>query len=364
MTNYSSTLETDTARGISKDTTLRVGIIGAGLMGRWHARAIKRAGGRLSAVTDINPEAARYIVKSHSGAESFSDIEQMLNRANLDVLHICTPPSTHYKIAELAIDAGLNLLIDKPLTQAAEGTERLFNRALGHGLLICPVHQFVFQDGVLRGRKFLSRIGRVIHMEGTICSAGGAGLADVGATGWSPLLNEIVADVLPHPLSLIQAFLPNCLPRENWMTARSGHGELRAFCETSGITLSIFISMNARPTECSFKIVGTDGTIHFDMFHGYAFIEPGGVSRIKKTIHPFDLALRKLSAAAINLGRRAIRWEPAYPGLQRLISLFYKAVQTNSLSPISREDTIAVARVRDLLIHDSGLFNEERPELA
>lgn len=357
MTSYSNALEADTARGISKDTTLRAGIIGAGLMGRWHAWAIKRAGGRLLAVTDINPEAAKHIIKSHSGAESFSDIEQMLNRTKLNVIHICTPPSTHYKVADLAIDAGLNLLVDKPFTQSAEDAERLFDRAAGRGVLICPAHQFVFQDGVFKAKEAIPQIGRLIHMEGILCSAGGAGLV-------YEQVDKIVADVLPHPLSLMQVFLQNGLPNENWVIVRPCYGELRALCETSGITLSIFISMNARPTECSFKIVGTDGTIHFDMFHGYAFIEPGGVSRIRKAIHPFDLALRKLSAAAINLGQRAIRWEPAYPGLQRLISLFYEAVQTNSVSPISREDTIAVARVRDLLIHSAGLLKKERGRIV
>lgn len=99
---------------------------------------------------------------------------------------------------------------------------------------------------------------------------------------------------------------------------RPGHRELRAVCEMSGITLSIFISMNGRPTECSFKLIGTDGTIHVDMFHGYSFIEPGKVSRLRKAIHPFDLSIRRLSAATVNLGQRFIQWEPAYPDLSML----------------------------------------------
>ena len=332
-------------------------------MGRWHAWAVKRAGGCISAVMDLDPESAKRLAKNYSGAESFSDVEEMLNRTKLNVLHVCTPPPTHYKIAELAIDAGLNLLIDKPLTPMAADTERLFTRAAGRSVLICPVHQFIFQDGVLKAKESLLRIGRIIHMDGTFCSAGGADLAGVEATGQSPLLNEIVADILPHPLSLMQVFLQNGLSKEDWMTVRPGHGEFRAVCETLGITLSIFISMNARPTECSFKIIGTDGTIHIDMFHGYSFIEPGKVSRSRKIIHPFDLAVRRLSAAAVNLGRRFIRWEPAYPGLKRLVSSFYKAVRMGAESPISREDTIAIARVRDLLIHSAGLVKEREKHI-
>lgn len=91
----------------NEDTFIRAGIVGIGFMGRWHAWAIKRAGGCLSAVTDIDSESVEHVTKSNSGAESYLDIEHMLNMAKLNVLHVCTPPSTHYKIAEIGINAGL-----------------------------------------------------------------------------------------------------------------------------------------------------------------------------------------------------------------------------------------------------------------
>ena len=361
MTNHSAKIKTETPNNVSsKAMPLRAGIVGAGLMGRWHAWAVKRAGGCVSAVMDLNPEVAKDLAKGYSGAENFSDVELMLNKTKLDVLHICTPPSAHSKIAELAIDAGLHLLIDKPVTPTAADTERLFNRAADRGVLICPVHQFIFQDGVLKAKELIPQIGRLVHMERTLCSAGGAGLAGVGATGRSPLLDEILADILPHPLSLMQVFLPNGLSDADWVKVQPGHGEFRAICEMSGITLSLFISMNARTTECSLKIIGTDGTIHVDMFHGYSFVEPGKVSRLRKAIHPFELSIRRLSAATVNLGKRFIRWEPAYPGLRCLVASFYKAVQTGAESPISREDTIAIARVRGLLTRNAGLLKKEQ----
>lgn len=363
MKDRSVKTDSETHDNLPSRIPLRAGIAGAGLMGYWHAWAVKRTGGSVSAVMDIDQEAAKRLAKSHSCAKTFSDVEQMLNSVKLDVLHICTPPSTHYRIAELAIAAGINLLIDKPIAPTVADTERLFNRAENLGVLICPVHQFIFQDGVLKARKSLPRIGQLIHMEVTLCSAGGAGLASAGTTDKTPL-DEIAADILPHPLSLMHVFLPNGLPEENWMTVRPGHGEFRAVCEISGITLSVFISMHARPTECSFKIIGTDGTIHIDMFHGYSFIEPGKVSRLRKATHPFDLSIRRLSAAAFNLGRRLIRWEPAYPGLEQLVGSFYKAVQTGTESLISREDTIRVARVRDILIQNAGPFKPEQPNFA
>ena len=338
-------------RDVTSDaTSLRVGIIGTGLMGRWHAKAIKNAGGVLSAITDRDTDAAQRLATRYRYVKIFSDVEEMLNRTALDIIHICTPTSTHFKLAKIALAAGLHLVIEKPITPMAADTEHLLSLAAERGVLVCPVHQFIFQDGVLRARQFLSCLGRLVHIDGTICSAGGVGRADQD-------LDEIVADILPHPLSLAQAFLPAGLPKDNWMTIRPGHGELRAVGESAGITLSIFISMKARPTACSFQIIGADGTLHLDLFHGFAFLEPGIASRLRKIAHPFDLAVRRLSAAAVNLAQRAMRWESAYPGLQRLVGSFYHAVRTKAESPISRDDIIVIAHVRDFLIQRAGLIN-------
>jgi predicted dehydrogenase len=327
---------------------LRAGIAGAGLMGRWHAHAVKRVGGAVAAVMDIDLQTARRLASKYPGAKSFFNFEQMLNRGEINVLHVCTPASTHYALAEQAIEAGLHLIIEKPLTPSAADTESLYDQAAYRGVLLCPVHQFVFQDGIRNAKALLPRIGRLVHLEGTFCSAGGTGLPRAQ-------LDAIVADILPHPLSLMQVFLPTGLGEHDWVTLRPVHGELRVHGEVSGISLSIFISMNARPTECSFKIFGTDGAIHLDLFHGFAFMEPGKVSRARKITHPYDLAFRRGLAASVNLGKRFLRREPAYPGLRRLISSFYQAVQTNAVPPLASKDTITIARIRERLIERAGL---------
>jgi predicted dehydrogenase len=311
-------------------------------MGRWHAWAAERAGGLAPAVADIDRAAASRLAARHKGARAFSDVEEMLRATRLDVLHVCSPPDTHYRITELGIDTGLSVIIEKPLTPRAAEAEILFDRAESRGVMICPVHQFLFQDGALHAKASLPRIGRMVHLQSAFCSAGGAGQGD-------EQLDVIAADILPHPLSLMQAFLPTGLPESGWEITRPCGGELRVSGEASGISLSILVSMRARPTLCSFQIFGADGTIHMDMFHGYAVVEPGKVSRLRKMIHPFDLAIRTLSAAATNLGLRTIKWQPAYPGLERLVKAFYQAARSGAEPPITRADVMAVARVRDLL---------------
>jgi predicted dehydrogenase len=327
----------------SANGQLRAGIVGAGPMGRWHAQAAARAGSIVAAVVDPNPEAQARLVAKHGRAATFASIEQMLDRTNLDVLHVCTPPGAHNYIAEVAIDAGINLVIEKPLTPTAMEAEHLFDLAEKRRVIICPVHQFLFQDGVISARRSMARIGRLVHMEGTFCSAGGTGKSDA-------LVETIAGEILPHPLALMHSFLPGGLPQGSWVTVRTGTGELRAMSEAMGVSLAIFVSMRARPTVCEFKLVGTEGTIHLDMFHGFSLLEQGRVSKATKITRPFGFGLGKLKGAAINLGRRAVRREFAYPGLQPLIASFYAAVGAGTPAPISREDAIRVATVRDSIL--------------
>jgi hypothetical protein len=172
---------------------------------------------------------------------------------------------------------------------------------------ICPVHQFAFQSSIEKAKKMMLHIGQIIHLQTTICSAGGIGLSDKH-------LDSIAVDILPHPLSLFHTFLHKNLAEENWNVFRPQPGELRIYSNYEKISLAIFVSMNARPTINSFQIVGTDGTIHLNLFHDFAVMEREKCQKREKILHPFDLSLRNFSAAAINLIRRSIRFETAYPG--------------------------------------------------
>jgi len=335
--------------------SVRAVIVGGGLMGRWHAAGIRKARGSLLGVVDVDERMAGELAGRYPPAESFSDFETLLGRIAFDIVHVCTPVDTHQHLAKRALEAGVNVLIEKPATPQRSDTERLLELAAARGVLVCPVHQFAFQDGVMKARARLPRIGQLVHLEATFCSAGGVGLAD-------ELQNAVLADILPHPLSLMQEFLPGAALPENWLTIKPQVGELRALAEMSGVTLSIFISMQARPTVCALQILGTRGAIHIDLFHGYTFLESGAVSKVTKVLRPFDLAARRFGAATVNLGRRLLAGETAYPGLQRLIASFYEAVRTNGPSPISEEKTIGVARAREVLIERAALVREPKAD--
>ena len=329
------------------EKVIRVGIVGAGLMGKWHAQAAKKSGGEIVAVADFDKEKAKLLAAKYPSAQSFAGAAEMFRGQSIDALHICTPTNTHLEIAELAVRAGANLFIEKPLAETARDTIYLYNLAAENNVKICPTHQFAFQQSVEKAKKMLPRVGETIHLRAVICSAGGAKLS-------AGKLDEIVAGILPHPLSLFQTFLNDTLIENTFDGFRPQNGELRASGQAGKTSLEIFVSLNARPTLNYFQITGSSGTIYLDLFHDFAFIEIGKVSKRQKILRPFDSSARNFSAAFFNLIRRAARFETAYPGLQNLINLFYAAIRDKAESPISPVQSINVAQIRDYLMRRAG----------
>ena len=329
---------------------LRAAIVGAGLMGRWHATNVARAGGEVAAVCDVDLRAAQRLARSHR-ARVYAQIADALAAGKIDIVHVCTPLSEHFEPASAALSRGVHVLIEKPMAVDRHQTERLYQLAGEHRALLCPVHQFVFQRGVQQALAELPRIGQLRHFEATFCSAGGAGKS-------GQELDDIVSEILPHPLSLMNLFVPGSLREQNCAVHRPEAGEFRATLSAHGIWCSILISMSNRPTTAALSLRGTEGTTHVDLFHGFSILEPGAVSKWRKISRPFDLSLRTFAAAGANLFQRAVRRELAYPGLREIIRAFYKAVASGRPPPVKDSDAIEIAGARDLLRQKMNLKSQ------
>lgn len=323
----------------------KAAVVGAGLMGRWHADAIRRAGAKIVAIVDPNEKRAVELAKRHGFAKVYPRLEDVLSQARPTVVHLCTPADLHRQQAELALNAGTHVIIEKPLCQTVQDTQDILSLAEQNKRFVCPVHQFVFQDGVQHLRNWLPSAGELTQVSFTIHSAGGAGSP-------SHELDALVADILPHPLSLLQSLLPGSL-NASWTVLRPAPGELRVIGidhKHGAVGLVIEISLNARPTQNRLSVATRQASFHADLFHGFAVRFPGTVSRARKIIQPFEFSLRQFIAATGNLATRILNNESAYPGLRRLVSLFYQAVRAEEASPISVQDTLAVARARQLIL--------------
>lgn len=103
---------------------VRLALVGAGRMGRIHADVIARdvPEGRLVAVADVDPDAARTVAEA-TGAARYLDHRAAFEH-DLDAVVIVTPTADHLAIIEDAVAAGLDVFCEKPIALTVEETQR------------------------------------------------------------------------------------------------------------------------------------------------------------------------------------------------------------------------------------------------
>jgi predicted dehydrogenase len=322
---------------------LPIVIVGAGLMGTQHAAAAVRAGGRIEAVIDRHLSRARALAGRYPTSLASTHLGEALAERGQSVVHVCTPTDTHESIAGESLEAGSHVLVEKPLAPTFAVTRRLFDLAAARRVLLCPAHQFAFQTGMLQILHVLPRFGQVRHVDYVVCSAGAASRS-------AAVRDDVAFDILPHPFSLLACILGAQFQEMIWHVEHPAPGELRLSASAPGFSTGVVVSMSGRPTMNLLRIVAEHGSLHADLFHGFATFEDGTVSRVRKVMRPLSTSAAIFAAAAGNLGRRLFEREPAYPGLRELVRRFYMAVANDDVNPISPADVLAVAAARDRVV--------------
>ncbi len=114
---------------------LRAGILGAGFIGRVHARSARLAGGTIAGVVASTPERSAEAGRALGAARDFGGAEELIASDEVDVVHVCTPNSLHVPQALAAIEAGKHVVCEKPIALDVADAGRLLAAAERTGLV-------------------------------------------------------------------------------------------------------------------------------------------------------------------------------------------------------------------------------------
>src|SRR4051794_15331572 len=126
---------------------VRLGLAGGGLAAQAvHLPALRRLADRftVAALADPSARVRDGVAAAHGIPRTFADWRAMLDEAALDALLICTPNATHAEIALAALDAGLHVLVEKPLCITVADADRVVDarRRAGRVLQVGYMKQF------------------------------------------------------------------------------------------------------------------------------------------------------------------------------------------------------------------------------
>jgi predicted dehydrogenase len=126
---------------------LRIGVVGTGHLGSLHAKMLSRIkGASLVQVFDTDANKAGTVAKG-SGAHVAGSLEELLDEVN--AVSVATTTRTHYDVAKRAIERGVHVFIEKPITDAIERGQELVDLATSKGVKIQVGHIERFNPAIL-----------------------------------------------------------------------------------------------------------------------------------------------------------------------------------------------------------------------
>jgi predicted dehydrogenase len=176
-----------------------VAVVGAGAFGRNHARVyqqLQQAGEpvRLAGIVDSDVERADAVGRE-CGARAFGSVEQMISTYNeIEAASVCVPTVDHLRIARPLMEAGVDVLIEKPLATTLEEADELVGLAVGQGRVAQTGHVERFNPAV---RATVPLITQPMFFEVHRLSVFTPRSLDV----------DVVLDLMIHDLDIVLSFV-------------------------------------------------------------------------------------------------------------------------------------------------------------
>ncbi len=174
---------------------LKVGLVGVGVISTVHIPAwLSIEGVELVALCDIRPEQ----MEKYPNIRQYTDFYEMLEREELDVLDICVPTYLHPEFSIKAMEKGINVLCEKPVSLDEADIARMYGTAekMGVKFMIAQVLRFWREYAVVKSIKESGKYGKLLS--GTMTRLGG-----YPASSWDGwMMDEKRSGLVPFDLHI------------------------------------------------------------------------------------------------------------------------------------------------------------------
>lgn len=251
----------------------RILVVGCGTIGRVHARILQDIGVSNLAVCDPVQRARHEVQHSLGIGEGYADLEQALQH-RFDAAFICTPPALHIPQARLAIEAGCDVFVEKPLSDRLEGLDQLIDVADREDSILMVGLPLRFHQGLRRVKQLIEGgvIGRLISVQAMmgVYLPEGSRVGDYRTMYIARLRGGVTLDYL-HEIDLVQ-WMVGAPPRQVFAFAgQLSDLEMQAddIAEIllrfdTGVIAEVHLDLFQRAKRRRSEFMGTQGTIIID----------------------------------------------------------------------------------------------------
>ena len=350
---------------------LKVAIVGCGKIADSHASQIRRMTGcEIISVCDSEELMAKQLYDRYPVKHYFSDLDKLLNDTHPDVVHITTPPQTHFEIGMKCLEAGCHIYVEKPFTLYTSEAEKLIALADQTNRKITVGHDGQFSVVARRMRQLIADGylgGAPVHMDSFWCydlsdAVYAKALLDDKKHWARTLPGGLLHNIISHGVSKIAEYFTGDNPRV------IAHGfvspflknlgeevlidELRAIIsEEQGTTAYFTFSTQMQPSLHQFHIYGHKNGIMIDEDKRILIKLSGGnyKSFAEHFIPPVSFAKQYLSNFSHN-ARLFLNMDfHMDAGKKYLIESFYRSITDGTPLPVPYREILLTARIMDAI---------------
>jgi predicted dehydrogenase len=347
---------------------LKIAILGCGKIADQHVEHIRYLPDcTIVAVCDREELMARQLAERLNIQACFTDAAELLENARPDVVHITTPPQSHFGLGKLCLDAGAAVYIEKPFTMNAAEAEDLIAVAGARGLMLTVGHNNQFSHAATRMRQLVNQGylgGPPVHIE----SYDGYDLGDVSyakavlgdRNHWvRQLPGGLLQNNISHGISKIAEFLEGEAPTvlaygfTSPPLRRAGEteiiDELRVIIHDGLATAYYTFSTQMRPVLEEVRVYGPKNALIADTKQQTVTKLRGSTykSYLEQFVPPWGYAGQYVGNFVANT-RRFLKADFQYDhGKRALIRAFYQSIRQQGPPPIPYREILLTSRIMD-----------------
>jgi predicted dehydrogenase len=310
---------------------------------------------------------ARQLGERFGIANCFSHLQEMLQASSPDVVHITTPPQSHYSVALECLDRGAHVYIEKPFTVGANEAEALIQFANHRRLNVTAGHNLQFTLEMLEMRRLVKEgflCGKPVHLESSFSYDLGDATYAKGLFGnqnhWvRKLPGALLHNIISHGVAKLAEFLDDDLidiiavagqsPQLKSFAGEQILDELRVLIRDKTGTTAFFCFSTQLKGINELRLHGPTGSIVVDHISGTVIRRKYQPCKSYLTyfLPPLRAAREHLRNAGINVVNFVRQRLYQDFGMKELIERFYNSIRSGSPPPIPYREIILTARIMD-----------------
>ena len=347
---------------------LTIAIVGCGKVADQHVQAIHRISDcKIVSVCDRELLMAKQLGERFGVLQCFSNLQEMLGATTPNVVHVTTPPQSHFSIARECLESGSHVYLEKPFTVTTEEAESLIELAESRDLRMTAGHNYQFTLEMLEMRRIVNKGflgGRPVHLESDwsydLTDASYVGPVLASRAHWvRQLPGQLLHNILSHGIARLAEFLDNELmeiiamagqsPRLRSLGGEEVLDELRVLIRDKNGMTALFCFSTEMKGLNQLRICGPVNSIVVDQVSGSLIRHKNRSYKSYLTyfVPPLQAAREHLRNARVNVTNFFRRRLYQDFGMKELIERFYNSIRVGGEPPIPYREIILTARIMD-----------------